>query len=231
MPAKYRREGVYDNKEITYTHMAVQKKSNAGEKPEEKKINWMQVGVIAFCVLMVVMCVLSFANFQNFFGGGGASGAAEAGNPVIIQYKMYVGDTVVRTMAGAFIAGYTVNESIPVNIDENATRPYLLYDDEYNAISTGVIGMNAGETKTVSGSGKLSAIFTKDKVDEAGLKFEDIKVGDMLAYNDYYVDELGERSLAFRDGIVTEKTDKDLTLTHGTDKIEITFIGYWQSSA
>ena len=55
MQAKYRREGVYDKKEITYTHMAVQKKTNAGEKPEEKKINWMQVGVIAFCVLMVDM--------------------------------------------------------------------------------------------------------------------------------------------------------------------------------
>ena len=48
--------------------MAVQKKTNAGDKPEEKKTNWMQIGVIAFCVLMVVMCVLSFANFQNFLG-------------------------------------------------------------------------------------------------------------------------------------------------------------------
>ena len=39
--------------------MAVQKKTNAGDKPaEEKKTNWMQIGVIAFCILMVVMCVL-----------------------------------------------------------------------------------------------------------------------------------------------------------------------------
>ena len=207
--------------------MAVQKKTNAGDKPEEKKTNWMQIGVIAFCVLMVVMCVLSFANFQNFFGGGGSAGPVEAGNPVAVEYIMYVDGKAVRPLFGGIIAGTTVNESLPVQV-ENITTPYLLYAEEYNAISAGLIGMQAGETKTVSGTGKLTAVFTKEEVEAAKLNFEEIKIGEKLAYNDYYIDKLGERSPAFRDGIVVEKTDKDLTLQHGTDKIEMMFVGYLQ---
>lgn len=229
MTAKYRREGVYDKKEITYTHMAVQKKSNAGEKPEEKKINWMQVGVIAFCVLMVVMCVLSFANFQNFFGGSGSAGPAEEGNPVLVQYKMYIGDKAVLEAGGVFVAGYKADndEHLPI---EGLENPYLIYASELNAISNGVIGMNIGESKTVDGSGSKTYYFTKEAAEKGGIDFEKAVVGGTVGYNEYYEDELGERAQAFRQAIITEKTEDGLTVQYGTDKIEMTFASYMQIS-
>ena len=230
MPAKYRREGVYDKKEITYTHMAVQKKSNAGEKPEEKKINWMQVGVIAFCVLMVVMCVLSFANFQNFFGGGGASGAAEAGNPVAVEYTMYVGGKAVFATVGGFIAGYETNQSAYVPI-ENSEKPYMIYDDEQNAISTEVIGMNVGEEKIITLDGSaLKYTYSKKDVEEMGLDFEKLEKGGMLQLDFPYIDDLGEVAKAVRTGVITEINDKELTLQYGTDEIKMKFAGYLQIS-
>ena len=210
--------------------MAVQKKSNAGDKPEEKKINWMQVGVVAFCVLMVVMCVLSFANFQNFFGGNGTAGAVEAGNPVAVEYTMYVGGKAVFETIGGFIAGYETNESAYVPID-SSEKPYMVYADEQNAISTAVIGMNAGEEKTIELDGSaLKYTYSKEDVEEMGVEFEKLEKGGMLQLDFPYIDDLGELAYAVRTGVITEIDDKELTLQYGTDKIEMTFYSYLQIS-
>ena len=210
--------------------MAVQKKTNAGDKPEEKKNNWMQIGVIAFCVLLVVMCVLSFANFQNFFGGGGSAGPVEAGNPVAVEYIMYVGDKAVFTSIGGFIAGYETNESAYIPID-NSEKPYMVFADEQNAISTNVIGMNMGDKKTVELDGSaLKYTYSKEDVEEMKLDFEKLEKGGMLQLDFPYIDELGELAYAVRTGVITEINDKELVLQYGTDKIEMVFGGYLQIS-
>ena len=210
--------------------MAVQKKTNAGDKPEEKKTNWMQIGVIAFCVLMVVMCVLSFANFQNFFGGGGSAGPVEAGNPVAVEYIMYVGDKAVFTSIGGFIAGYETNESAYIPID-NSEKPYMVFADEQNAISTNVIGMNMGDKKTVELDGSaLKYTYSKEDVEEMKLDFEKLEKGGMLQLDFPYIDELGELAYAVRTGVITEINDKELVLQYGIDKIEMVFGGYLQIS-
>ena len=230
MAAKYGREGVYDKKNKLYTHMAVQKKSNAGDKPEEKKTNWMQIGVIAFCVLMVVMCVLSFANFQNFFGGGGASGAAEAGNPVAVEYTMYVDGKAVFATVGGFIAGYETNQSAYIPI-ENSEKPYMVYAEEQNAISTEVIGMNQGETRKIALDGSaLKYTYSKEDVEDMGLEFAKLEKGGMLQLDFPYIDDLGELAYAVRTGVIIEINDKELTLQYGTDEIEMRFAGYLQIS-
>mgnify|MGYP003408491057 FL=1 len=209
--------------------MAVQKKTNAGDKPEEeKKTNWMQIGVIAFCILMVVMCVLSFANFQNFFGGGGTAGPAEAGNPVAVQYTLFIGESPVFTNVDGFIAGYEVNESAYISV-ANKTEPYILYASEQNAIANGVIGMNIGESKTVDGSGAaLKLTYPKADVEKMGLKFAELEVGDMLQLSFPYIDELDEVANGFRSAIITEKTAENITVQYGTDKIVMQFVGYMQ---
>jgi len=210
--------------------MAVQKKSNAGDKPEEKKTNWMQIGVIAFCVLMVVMCVLSFANFQNFFGGSGSAGPAEEGNPVLVQYKMYVGGKAVFETVGGFIAGYETDKDIYIPI-ESSEKPYLVFKDEQNAISAEVIGMNQGETKMVTRDGSaLKYTYSKEDVEKMGLDFEKLEKGGMLQLDFPYVDELDELAYAVRSGVITEISDKELTLQYGADEIEMKFAGYLQIS-
>ncbi len=205
--------------------MAVQKKSNAGDKPEEKKINWMQVGVVGFCILIVVMCILSFSNFQNFFGGNGSSGAVETGDVVAVEYLMYVGDTPVFTSLGGFVAGYENNQSAYVPID-NSTKPYMVLASEQNAISLGVIGMNLNEEKTVDGSGTQAYTYTKAQVTEMGVDFDSMKLGDMLQLDFPYVDELGESATAVRTGVITELDAEKVTIQYGSDKIEIRFAGY-----
>ena len=228
--AKYRGEGVYDKKEKLYTHMAVQKKTNSGDKPEEKKINWMQVGVIGFCILMVVMCVLSFANFQNFFGGNGSAGPVEEGNPVAVQYTMYVADKAVFTSVGGFVAGTEVHKDMYVPV-ENSTKPYLVFAAEQNAISTEVIGMEIGEKKSVTLDGSAQKYtYSKEDVEKMGLEFAKLEKGGMLQLDFPYIDELGEVAKAVRTGVITEINDKELTLQYGTDKIEMTFGGYLQIS-
>lgn len=210
--------------------MAVQKKTNAGDKPEEKKTNWMQIGVIAFCVLMVVMCVLSFANFQNFFGGGGSAGPVEAGNPVAVEYIMYVGDKAVFTSIGGFIAGYETNESAYIPID-NSEKPYMVFADEQNAISTEVIGMNIGDTKIITRDGSSQKYtYSKEDVEDMGLEFDKLEKGGMLQLDFPYIDELGELAYAVRTGVITEINDKELVLQYGVDEIEMKFVSYLQIS-
>lgn len=230
MTAKSREEGVYDKKEKLYTHMAVQKKTNAGDKPEEKKINWMQVGVVGFCILMVIMCVLSFANFQNLFGGGGNTGAVEAGNPVAVEYMMSVGGKDVFTTIGGFIAGYETNESVYIPID-NSEKPYMIFADEQNAISTEVIGMNQGDTKIITLDGSSQKYtYSREDVEDMGLEFDKLEKGGMLQLDFPYIDELGELAYAVRTGVITAIDDKELTLQYGVDEIEMKFVSYLQIS-
>lgn len=211
--------------------MAVQKKTNSGDKPEAKEINWIQVGIVGFCVLIVVMCILSFSNFSNFFSGNGNMGAVQAGYPVAVEYMMYINESPVFTSVGGFIAGVQVNESSYVPID-NSTKPYEIYASEQNQISNGVIGMSIGETKTVPGSGSFLVMpYTKDALANMSLSIDDMHVGDRLSLSFPYTDELGEEAEAVRTGIVTSVDSEQVNIQYGTDKIDIRFVGYLQASA
>ncbi len=210
--------------------MAVQKKTSSGNKPEEKKINWLQVGVVGFCILLVVMCVLSFSNFQNLFGGGGASGAVEEGNPVAVEYTLSIAGKDVFTSIGGFIAGYDTNESAYIPI-ENSEKPYMVFADEQNTISAEVIGMNPGETKLLTLDGSvLKYTYSKEDVEDMGLEFDKLEKGSMLQLDFPYIDELGELAYAVRSGVITAIDDKELTVQYGTDEIEMKFVSYLQIS-
>ncbi len=209
--------------------MAVQKKSSAGDKPEKKEINWMQVGVVGFCVLIVVMCILSFSNFQNFFGNNGSSGAVDAGDIVLVEYMMYVGDKPTFTSMNGFVAGYDENKDVYIPIDDSE-KPYWVLGSELNAMSLGVVGMNAGETKTVAGSGTQASVYTKAEVEKMGLDFESMKLGDMFQLDFPYVDEAGDEATSIRKGVVTAIDAEKVTIQYGTDKLEIKFSGYIQTN-
>ncbi|MDO5845291.1 MAG: hypothetical protein Q4Q04_00040 [Methanocorpusculum sp.] len=213
--------------------MAVQTKSRSGDKPAKKEINWIQVCVVGFCVLIVVMCVLSFSNFSAFFNDNGTTSqttAAVPGNGVAVNYTMYIGNqTVFADMAG-FVAGYETNQSVYRTI-ENVTYPYVIYASEVNQISSAVLGMTPGQSTTVTGSGAdLKYTFTKEGVASMGLDFASLKVGDLLYLNEYYTDELNEEAIALRAGVITAKDDTGLTIQYGTDTIEVQMVGYLKQS-
>ena len=160
--------------------MAVQTKSKSEDKGPKKKINWIQVGVISFCVLLVFMCIVSFSGLPNALGnlinGGGVTqtSAVVAGNPVYVNYTLNTGGSAVFENVMGFEAGAEVNQSLYVNID-GYDHPFVIYASEFNQISAGVIGLVPGESKTVAGSGSnLAYQLTKEETETAGLVFDDI---------------------------------------------------------
>lgn len=216
--------------------MAVQKKTGSSDKPKKKEINWMQVGVVAFCVLVVVMCIISFSNIPNLFSGnnGGTSSnvPAQAGYPVQVNATMYVGNVSTFTGTFALYAGTETNES--VYLSSSAYQyPLVMYADEYNQISNGVIGLYPGQSTTVAGSGsQLAYTYTKDAINaqEIGATFDELQVGTELYLTETYKDELEEDASAIRIGVVTQKTDDMVVIQYGSDTINIELVGYVQTS-
>ncbi len=218
--------------------MAVQTKSKAGEKTPKKKINWTQVGVIGFCVLIVIMCVVSFSGLPsaigNWLGGTGITSTATsgvvAGNPVYVNYTLNIAGSPVLMSGMGLYAGSETNKTLYMDF-EGYDYPFAIYADEYNQISSGVIGLTPGESRTVAGSGaNLAYAFTNESIAAMGLDFSTLKVGDMLYLNEYYTDELGEESIAIRPAVIISITDKDLIVQYGSDTIDIEMVGYLTTS-
>ena len=216
--------------------MAVQTKSKSEDKGPKKKINWVQIGVIGFCVLLVLMFIVSFSGLPNALGnlinGGGmtSTGAVVTGNPVYVNYTMNIAGSSVLMSGMGLYAGSQTNKTQYINF-EGYTYPFAIYADEYNQISAGVVGLSVGESRSVVGSGSnLAYAFTKDNVTAMGLDFATIEVKDILYLNEYYTDDLGEEAIAIRPARITEKTTDDLIIQYGTDTIDIKMVGYLKTS-
>ncbi len=216
--------------------MAVQTKSKSEDKGPKKKINWVQVGVIGFCVLLVFMCIVSFSGLPNALGnlinGDGISetGKVVAGNPVYVNYTLNVNGSAVFENVMGFQAGTELNQSLYVNV-EGYEYPFVIYEAEFNQISAGVIGLFPGESTTVAGSGSNMAYqLTKEETETAGLVFDDMKVDDRVFITVPYTNEDGEEASAYRVCVVTAKTYDGLTLHYGSDTIDIKMVGYLTTS-
>ena len=218
--------------------MPVQTKSRNGEKTPKKERNWTQICVIGFCVLLVVMCVVSFSGlpraFGNLINGGGtttpSTSAVVAGNPVYVNYTLNINGSPVFENALGFYAGSETNESMYVNVT-GYSYPFVIYASEINQISSGVIGLSVGESRTVAGSGSdLAYTLTKEGAETAGLVFNETEINDRVFLTTTYTDELGEEEQAYRIGVVTAKTDDGLTIQYGSDTIDIEMVGYLTTS-
>ncbi|HJJ51489.1 MAG TPA: hypothetical protein O0X01_08215 [Methanocorpusculum sp.] len=216
--------------------MAVQTKSKSEDKGPKKKINWVQIGVIGFCVLLVLMCIVSFSGLPNALGnlinGGGmtSTDAVVSGNLVYVNYTMNIAGSAVFENAMGFSAGSEVNKSLYVNI-EGYEYPFVIYPTEFNQISSGVIGLVPGASKKIAGSGSnLAAQYTKEEAGVAGLVFDEIKVDGRVFITVDYTNEDGEAAKAYRVGVVTKKTADNLTLQYGSDTIDIQMVGYLTTS-
>lgn len=216
--------------------MAVQTKSKSEDKGPKKNINWTQIGVVGFCVLIVIMCIISFSGLPNALGnlingnGAAGTGAVVSGNPVYVNYTMNVGGSAVFEDSMGFFAGSEANQSLYIAID-GYEYPFVMYPTEFNQISSGVIGLVPGESRTVAGSGSdLAYHMTKEEIETAGLVFADTNVDDRIFITIDYVNENEEAAKAYRVCVVTEKTADNLTLQYGSDTINIKMVGYLTTS-
>jgi hypothetical protein len=230
-----------------YTEMAVQTKTNAGSRPRQKKeINWTQVGVVAFCVLIVVMCIISFGGLEKLFQQGGAvsSGVIEIGDTADVEYTMYIGETPMVTSsyevfqaANAsqlpavtanmrFVAGIQTNET--VYVPTGSEEPFRMFPSEMNQISSGVIGLGINETRTLASSGSAyTSQITPADAAAMGIDYANWTIGSMGNLN--FVDTAadGNETVSIRPALVTAKTDEAMTLQYGYDTIGIRLVaGY-----
>ena len=231
--------------------MAVQTKSNADGKPRQKKeINWTQVGVVGFCVLIVIMCILSFGGIDKLFQGGTTTGVIEAGNGVNVEYTMYIGDTPMVTSSLEvfeaanvsnlpvttgnlqFIAGQQADANGSILIPSGYENQFKMFPSEFNQISAGTIGMSLGETRNLTSLGAaLVTAITPEQAANMGIDYNNWTVGSMGILNfvetNTTVNETAStnETISIRSALVTAKTNESMTLQYGYDNIVMKLIG------
>ncbi|MDU9376031.1 hypothetical protein McpSp1_06180 [Methanocorpusculaceae archaeon Sp1] len=229
--------------------MAVQTKSNSGDKPQKKDINWTQIGVVCFCVLIVVMCIVSFSGLSTIFNQNGnatpTGGVVEAGNLVEVEYTMYINNTpMVTSSIDVFnassidklpavtqnlgvIAGQQVDvvNGSAILINSSYEYPFRMLNQEYNQIASGVIGLGAGQSRTVQSTGDyFKTVYTKENAEEMGIDYANWTVGTMGIMNFPTEDATGNVTMAIRPALVTSKTDEEMVLQYGYDTIDMKVI-------
>lgn len=104
---------------------------------------------------------------------------------------------------------------------------------ETNAISVGLVGMQAGETKTISfsyGTNDLEMNLSEEDANGIGLNFTETKVGDLVplgltASPDVPLGNETNETPALRFGEVVDKTDNSLVIMHRYGSARVTLNG------
>jgi hypothetical protein len=225
--------------------MAVQTKSNVGGKPRQKKdINWIQVGVVAFCILLLVMCIVSFSNLGNIFSknrGITTFGTLAINDPAHVEYTMYIGDIpMVTSSIDIFnnapahhlpmwvqsldlIAGSQMDATNRDQILLNSSYeyPFWMLKQEYNQIATGIVGLAVGGSKTVKSLGSSFQIaYTKDQMKEMDIDYAELTVGKIGLMNFQVANKNDDEStMVIRPALVIKKTADEIILQYGYDTI------------
>jgi len=217
------------------------------KKKEAKMARWKQVVVIGACVLFVVLMIVSSMGSSWITGIAGA----KPGNTVVVDYTINdaAGNPVITTDQQLFkqIAGsngnilYTNQLSITANMTRDETLlpipaysategwkyEYALFAPEFNAISSGVVGMKVNEQKkvTVPGSSSMVQLWTPEQLALNGVNMSQIQVGDsfVMGVSDN-PDEMATNSSAetyVRIGAITNKAADGVTVNFGVPTIDL----------
>jgi hypothetical protein len=225
--------------------MAVQTKSNGGGKPRQKKdINWMQVGVVAFCILLLVMCIISFSNLGNIFSknrGIATFGTLAVNDPAHVDYTMYIDDIpMVTSSADIFndspasrlpmwvqsldlVAGrqMDVANRDHILINSSYEYPFWMMKQEYNQIAAGIVGLSVGGSKTVKSLGSsFQMTYTKNQMEEMGIDYAEWTVGAIGLMNFQIANKNdNETTMVIRPALIIDKTADEIILQYGYDTI------------
>ncbi|MDR0439072.1 MAG: hypothetical protein LBH02_02500 [Methanocalculaceae archaeon] len=225
--------------------MAVQTKSSVGGKPRQKKdINWMQVGVVSFCILLLVMCIVSFSNLGNIFNqkrGVTTFGILGIGDPAHVDYTMYIDDIpMVTSSIDVFsdspacrlpmltqtldlVSGrqMDVADRNPLLINSSYEYPFWMLKQEYNQIATGIVGLAVGESRTVKSLGSsFQTTYTKNQMKEMGIDYADWTIGTIGLMNYQISNENNNTTtMVIRPALVINETADEMIIQYGYDTI------------
>jgi len=222
------------------------------KKKEVAQKKWKKVLFVILAVLFVVVMVVSSMG-SNWITG---LAPVKAGEPVVVDYTVYdaAGNPVLtsnqqlyeKTLSGGKAVLYTRNLTVTANQSlKTAIYPiqvyvasgggsweqFALYNPEYNAISSGVVGMRAGDKKTVpfNYSSSMSTLFSPDDLQRANLNTSAVEVGDPLVMG---VSESPNATASntsvtyIRLGEVTRKSSNGIVVDFGYPYAEITVLSF-----
>jgi len=176
-----------------------------GEKNQKEKTvaQWKKIVVVGACVLFVVLMIVSG------MGSGWISAFAvtKPGDVVVIDYTLYDagGNPILTTDQNLFKQAasqgkavlftkqmsMTANQSLahplfPVQVSITgsswASTQFALFKPEYEAMSSGIVGMKANEQKRISipQNAEMTKLWDSELLKRNGVNLSDMYVGEVL---------------------------------------------------
>jgi hypothetical protein len=221
-----------------------------GEKKQKEKTTaqWKKVVVVGACVLFVVLMIVSG------MGSGwiSAFAVAKPGDVAVIDYTFYNagGNPILTTNQQLFKQeaaqgksvlltkqiSLTVNQSqeqalFPVQVSTTGSSwvptKFALLRPEFEAMSSGLVGMKVNEQKriTISSSASMTQLWSPEQLTRNGVNLSDINIGDVLSMRVSDNPEemaTNESAPAFmRIGEVSAKTDQGVVVDFGFPSADI----------
>jgi hypothetical protein len=221
-----------------------------GEKKQQEKTvaQWKKIVVVGACVLFVVLMIVSG------MGSGwiSAFSVVKPGDVAVIDYTLYDagGNPIITTDQNLFKQAkaqgkavllskqisMTPNQSLaqplyPVQVSTTGSSwvptKFALLRPEFEAMSSGIIGMKANEQKriTISSSASMTQLWSPEQLKRNGVNLSDINIGDVLSMRVSDNPEemaTNESALAFmRIGEVSAKTDQGVVVDFGFPSADI----------
>ncbi|MCK9297818.1 MAG: hypothetical protein M0P21_02495 [Methanoculleus sp.] len=228
-------------------------KKSQQKTPKSDTAPWMKWAYVGIALLVAVAMVGTYLApmFEK-------KPTAQVGNTAVIGYTILSEDgrplitTDQNLLASEYEKGNVVLLTHGLEMaaggqvsDENIAVMPIVYPEitgfsgfgllgfETNAISVGLVGMQAGETKTIDFSYGVNDLEMNLSVEDAngiGLNFTNTKVGDLVplglaASPDIPLGNETNETAALRFGEVVDKTDDSLVITHRYGSARVTLSG------
>ena len=176
-----------------------------GEKKQKEKsiAQWKKVVVVGACVLFVVLMIVSGMGSSWI----SAFAVTKPGDVVVIDYTLYDagGNPILTTDQNLFKQAasqgkavlftkqmsMSANQSlahplfpVQVSITGSSWAPtqFALFRPEYEAMSSGIVGMKTNEQKriTIPSSSDMTQLWTPELLQRNGVNLSDMNIGDVL---------------------------------------------------
>jgi FKBP-type peptidyl-prolyl cis-trans isomerase 2 len=220
-----------------------------GEKKrkETAKRNWNKIIAIVLGVLFVVLMVVSSMGSSWI----NSLAVAKPGDIVTLDYTLYdaSGSPIVTTDQQIFKnvvsqgGGMMYSKQLTVAANQSYGSPiysvdvytvtsgwgnqFAIFSREYDAVSSGIVGMKANEKKTITlpADQSMTQLWTADQLTRNNVNLSALQVGDVIAMgvsdNPTAMADNTSSFTSLRIAEITRKTDEGATVDFGYPRIDV----------
>jgi hypothetical protein len=223
-----------------------------GEKKKKEASTrlWQKVLIVGACVLFVVLMIVSG------MGSGWLSvfTVIKPGDTVVLDYTLFnaegnpilTTDQQLYTKDASTSRGLVLSKQISITANQTLTKSlypvqiyttasgwsnqFAIFSPEYNAISTGLVGMKINEQKRISiaSGNSMTQNWSADQLMLNKVNISDINVGDVLAMgvsDNPGVEVTNSSAITYvRTGEVTQKTQSGVIVDFGYPVADIRIV-------